>query len=219
MTPAASRRGIVALVLLAAVRAAAADLCGDADGSGAVTVSDGVQALRAAASLTSSCTLARCDLDDSGGITVSDGVKVVRTAADLPVVPACPHDVPACTSLTATVTLATPEPIGAANLRLTYPTAVVTIPGINDAVTERITVLTTASLFEEGAFNDDDRQVIFNIVTLDGVESGPLFAVRFDCLAAAPPASAFECELDTVVTIDGSTPIAGATCTVDVAAE
>ena len=62
-----------------------AALCGDADGNGAVTVTDGVQTLRAAADLTSACTLARCDVNGSGLITVSDGVQVLRAAADLTV--------------------------------------------------------------------------------------------------------------------------------------
>ena len=60
-------------------------LCGDADGNGEVTVTDGVQTLRAAAELPSTCTIARCDVNGNGSITVSDGVQVLRAAADLPV--------------------------------------------------------------------------------------------------------------------------------------
>ena len=67
-----------------------AAVCGDADGNGEVTVSDGVQALRAAADLPSSCTLDRCDVDDSGAVSVSDGVNVLRAAAALPFPNACP---------------------------------------------------------------------------------------------------------------------------------
>ena len=63
---------------------ALAQLCGDADGNGTVTVTDGVNVLRAAADLPSSCTLQVCDVDDSGGITVTDGVNVLRVAAGLP---------------------------------------------------------------------------------------------------------------------------------------
>jgi hypothetical protein len=66
------------------------DVCGDADGNGSVTVSDGVQVLRAAAELSSSCTLARCDVDGNGTISVSDGVNVLRGAADLPFTADCP---------------------------------------------------------------------------------------------------------------------------------
>lgn len=51
-----------------------AAICGDADGNGDVTVTDGVQTLRAAAELPSTCTLPRCDVNGSGSITVSDGV-------------------------------------------------------------------------------------------------------------------------------------------------
>ncbi|MEO6028218.1 MAG: hypothetical protein ABIR79_15245 [Candidatus Binatia bacterium] len=65
-------------------------ICGDADLSGAITVTDGVQTLRAAAELSSSCTAARCDVDGNGPITVSDGVNVLRAAADLPITSNCP---------------------------------------------------------------------------------------------------------------------------------
>jgi cysteine-rich repeat protein len=58
--------------------------CGDADGNGTTSVSDGVQVLRAAAGLDSVCTLARCDVDGNGAVGVTDGVQVLRAAAGLP---------------------------------------------------------------------------------------------------------------------------------------
>ncbi len=61
----------------------AQSLC-DANGDGAVNVTDGVQTLRAAASLPSACTIATCDADRDGRISVSDGVNVLRSAAALP---------------------------------------------------------------------------------------------------------------------------------------
>lgn len=65
--------------------------CGDADGNGSVTVSDGVNVLRAAADLSSPCASAAvCDVDGSGQTTVSDGVNVLRAAADLPASLTCP---------------------------------------------------------------------------------------------------------------------------------
>jgi hypothetical protein len=67
----------------------AAPVCGDADDTGSVTVTDGVQTLRSAAGLSTSCEVARCDVDGSGSITVTDGVKVLRAAAGLPVNLAC----------------------------------------------------------------------------------------------------------------------------------
>lgn len=72
---------VIALSLVAS--AGRAQECGDADGSGHVTVSDGVQTLRAAADLSSDCTVAVCDVDGSGAITVTDGVLVLRKAAGL----------------------------------------------------------------------------------------------------------------------------------------
>jgi predicted lipoprotein len=61
---------------------AAAELCGDADGSGSITVTDGVRVLRSAAGL-GDCELALCDVDGGGTVTVTDGVNVLRAAAGL----------------------------------------------------------------------------------------------------------------------------------------
>ena len=75
-----------ALAVAGAPRVATAQvsqLCGDVDQSGAVTVTDGVQILRAAAGLSSSCTLALCDFDVNGTIGVTDGVNALRKAAGL----------------------------------------------------------------------------------------------------------------------------------------
>jgi hypothetical protein len=84
---------IVAIVcglgLSGAWASADAQECGDADGSGTVGVSDGVQTLRAAAGLDSLCTAAVCDVDGSGAITVTDGVSVLRKAAGLAITENC----------------------------------------------------------------------------------------------------------------------------------
>jgi hypothetical protein len=76
--------------IFAAPLAPPSTVCGDADGNGSVTVTDGVQVLRAAAELSSSCTLAACDVDGDGGIGVTDGVNVLRKAAGLAAADACP---------------------------------------------------------------------------------------------------------------------------------
>lgn len=78
-----------ALVLLSA-GTAFAQSCGDADGSGSVGVTDGVQVLRTVAGLSNSCTPERCDLDGSGSITVTDGVNVLRKVVGLSAPNACP---------------------------------------------------------------------------------------------------------------------------------
>jgi len=84
--------GVIVLVGLAGMASAfepasspafAVDACADADGNGDVTVTDGVEVLRAAAGLTTACTAFRCDVDGSGDITVTDGVGVLLRAADL----------------------------------------------------------------------------------------------------------------------------------------
>ncbi len=80
---------VLALGLAGAAVSAEAQVCGDADGSGTVTVTDGVQTLRAAAGLDSPCTAATCDVDGSGAITVTDGVNVLQKAAGLPITENC----------------------------------------------------------------------------------------------------------------------------------
>lgn len=70
---------------------ACARTCGDADGDGTITVTDGVNVLRAAAGLTSSCAEAAvCDVDGNGVMSVTDGVNVLRAAAGLSANLACP---------------------------------------------------------------------------------------------------------------------------------
>jgi len=75
-----------------ATTSAFAQTCGDADGSGSVTVTDGVQVLRSAAALSSSCSerANSCDVDGSGSVTVTDGVNVLRKAAGLTITESCP---------------------------------------------------------------------------------------------------------------------------------
>lgn len=73
----------LALVGSLLASAAHAQVWGDADGSGAITVTDGVNVLRAAAGLSSACPISVCDVDGSGAVTVTDGVNVLRTAAGL----------------------------------------------------------------------------------------------------------------------------------------
>lgn len=69
---------------------ARAETCGDANGNGTITVTDGVQVLRAAAALSSDCTNERCDVNASGAVTVTDGVAVLQAAAALPITLTCP---------------------------------------------------------------------------------------------------------------------------------
>jgi glucose/arabinose dehydrogenase len=76
-------------LLFAGVARVSAQLCGDADGNGVVTTSDGVQTLRAAAELSSICTLARCDVDGDGRTTLADAVNVLRAAALLSIDGTC----------------------------------------------------------------------------------------------------------------------------------
>ena len=77
--------GVVASLLVALGIGAApapAAVCGDADGSAGVTVTDGVYVLRAASGL-ELCALPVCDMNASASVTVTDGVQVLRKAAKL----------------------------------------------------------------------------------------------------------------------------------------
>lgn len=77
------------VIAVLAAAPAAAQLCGDADGNGDVSVTDGVRALQAVAGIPDRCD-ARCDLDGDGRTSLSDGVNVLRLAADLSAFTACP---------------------------------------------------------------------------------------------------------------------------------
>src|SRR5262245_10229385 len=79
--------------LLAIAAPVDAQTCGDADASGAVTVTDGVQTLLAAAGLASTCGGGRCDVDGNGRVTVTDGVSVLRAAAGLTATLQCRVDI------------------------------------------------------------------------------------------------------------------------------
>ena len=77
-----------ALITIALAAPAGAQTCGDANDNNTITVTDGVQALRAAAGLSTTCEDG-CDVDGSGVITVSDGVNILRKAAGLAINEAC----------------------------------------------------------------------------------------------------------------------------------
>lgn len=67
-------------------------VCGDVDDNDVVSVTDGVQVLRASAGLSSDCTDPICDVDVSGAITVTDGVIILRKAAGLSITQNCIPD-------------------------------------------------------------------------------------------------------------------------------
>ena len=94
------------VALLALATSAHAQVCGDANGDGDVNVSDGVQALRAAAQLSTTCTPATCDLDGDGTVGLADGVNVLRKAAELPAPSLCGGGNPDAEVATVTETVA-----------------------------------------------------------------------------------------------------------------
>ena len=71
------------LLLLVLGGRAGAATCGDADGDGAVTTTDGVLVLRLAAGLDPACRTAECDVDGDGRVTVTDAVVILRRAVGL----------------------------------------------------------------------------------------------------------------------------------------
>ena len=82
-------RAICGVVLLGVVGPAYAQVCGDATGDGVVTEVDGLEILRAAALLPSSCAGGVCDVTGDGVIDDTDGVVALRLAADLAANTAC----------------------------------------------------------------------------------------------------------------------------------
>ena len=92
-----SLAALTALVILLCAspdgaRAQIFQVCGDVDDNDIVSVTDGVQVLRAAAELSNDCTEEICDIDVSGTITVTDGVIVLRKAAGLSITQNCIPD-------------------------------------------------------------------------------------------------------------------------------
>src|SRR5690242_14343374 len=90
--PTAALIALFFALLPAVAQAQIFKVCGDVDDSKSVTVTDGVQVLRAAAELSSDCTLAICDADVNGEIGVTDGVIVLRKAAGLTITDDCIPD-------------------------------------------------------------------------------------------------------------------------------
>jgi hypothetical protein len=92
-------RGALAAALLLAVAVlpgrAAAQTCGDPDGTGAIDVIDAANVTRAAVGLPSTCAAlpAACDLDGNGTIDVVDGANALRAAVGLPAILACVTEV------------------------------------------------------------------------------------------------------------------------------
>jgi hypothetical protein len=132
-----------ALITIALATPAAAQICGDANDNGTVTVTDGVQALRAAADLSSTCEDG-CDVDGSGAITVSDGVNILRKAAGL--------------SINETCEFTAQEANGVVNPSLSIFDAITKVPGVgassaliaagdcdNDGTVERVDIRTSSA--------------------------------------------------------------------------
>jgi cysteine-rich repeat protein len=123
----------------------------------------------------------------------------------------------ACTTTVVTVRLATPAPLGSGTLVVDYPETAVAIPGSGNAasVRARVAVLTSTPLFSGGAPNDQDDRILFTLFASEGLASGPLLAVTFDCLGTPPLPAAFTCGVSEAST-PGLTPIVGASCTLTV---
>ncbi len=170
----------------------------------------------------SNCRVASCgDGVIHGGVEECDGSDDSCAADDLCAADCfCgpPDDV--CTATVVTVALDTPEILGSATLVLDYPEGSSDIPGsgADPSVRNRVDVLTSASLFSGGSPNDEDDQIVFALFSTDGVETGSLLAVTFDCLGAPPSPAAFTCAIEDASTL-GLAPIAGVTCSLEVVNE
>ncbi len=84
---------IAAVLLALSPSVTLAQLCGDADGDGTVGINDGVQTLRSAAFLSSTCSANVCDVTGDGDVNLVDGINVLRAAASLSSQHVCPSEV------------------------------------------------------------------------------------------------------------------------------
>jgi cysteine-rich repeat protein len=66
------------------------ELCGDADGSGAITATDALRALRKAVGQSVTCPLTRCDTDHNGLVQSGDALRILKKAVSQPVSLSCP---------------------------------------------------------------------------------------------------------------------------------
>ncbi|HYC00579.1 MAG TPA: hypothetical protein VEC57_15705 [Candidatus Limnocylindrales bacterium] len=86
-------------------------LCGDFNGSGTITASDALGALRTAVG-TATCALALCDFNGSGTVTAQDALAILRTAVGHALTPNCPAAAavagPSTTTTTTTTTTTLP---------------------------------------------------------------------------------------------------------------
>ena len=64
-------------------------VCGDGDGSGAITAADALLALRKAVGI-GDCPLERCDTDAGGSVTAGDALRILRAAVGISEPLACP---------------------------------------------------------------------------------------------------------------------------------
>jgi len=171
--------------------------------------------------------LSNCDLASCGDGVVRSGVEECDgsdapcatddvCAADCLCVP--PDD--SCTATVVTVDIDTPEILGSGTLVVDYPEGSSEIPGsgADPPVRDRVEILTPASLFSGGSPNDDDDQIVFALFSTDGVETGPLLAVTFDCLGAPPAPDAFTCTIEDASTL-ALAPIVGVACSLEVVNE
>ncbi|HYC00971.1 MAG TPA: hypothetical protein VEC57_17690 [Candidatus Limnocylindrales bacterium] len=86
-------------------------LCGDFNGSGTLTASDALGALRTAVG-TATCPLAVCDFNGNGTVTASDALAILKLAVGIVVAPNCPLPAAAAeveASTTTTTVAPTPE--------------------------------------------------------------------------------------------------------------
>ena len=137
----------------------------------------------------------------------------------------CPADckVDGCTPISGSVRGATvnwnaPVSVGSLTVVLDYPEGKVSIPGSGNSVLSGIIFgFPTGTSPQVNDLDYTMREVVVKATAITP-RPGQLFKVNFeDCEGATPPAATdFTCTVATAFAPDGSTPVAGATCSVTV---
>lgn len=127
--------GSLVALALSLTGTARATVPGDANADGTVSVADGVQILRAAGGLSSSCDLPTCDIDGGGFITVTDGVGALRIVGGLPATPQPAAPIPGSAApVDVRFQLESTAALQGYHLEITYPLAAGGFAGSADAV-------------------------------------------------------------------------------------
>jgi hypothetical protein len=109
-----------------------------------------------------------------------------------------------------TVSIETPRTLAGYSIALGYLDVI--IAGSGESADRSVRFLHSTDLSAAG---DDDDQLFVSAIRLDGITSGPIFAVRVLTCGAPPTASSFGCVVRSAADADAAD-VQGVTCSVAV---